>query len=246
MKIVSVKQNSKDWTEWRGRGLGASDAPAVMGESPWTSILSLWLDKTGIYPKEPANAFALSAMRRGTELEPKARLMFEDYWKSKWPAISAEHDEFPFIRASFDGWNETLQEGLEIKCPGKVDHATALSGKVPNKYKAQLQQQMFVSGATAWHYYSWDGVSEVGAHVMVYPDYEYQAQLLGELTSFYDCITNRILPLVVKSDIMSIVGLIENRLKVLEETITVLRILSSGVVPEDKLTTKKGKLINVR
>ncbi len=126
MKIISVKQNGKEWREWRGRGLGASDAAAIMGVSPYCTTFELWLAMTGIRAREPFNEYAIVAMKRGVELEPKARALFEQKMGKKFPAESAEHDEYDFIRASFDGYCQELNALVEIKCPGKVDHATAL------------------------------------------------------------------------------------------------------------------------
>ena len=122
MKIVTVKQNSREWREWRGKGLGASDAPSYMGESPWTSPFELWLQKTGLMERPPANEFQVAAMKRGTDLEPIARKMFEAHIGKPFPSLSAFHEEHEFLRASFDGHNGELNEILEIKCPGKEDH----------------------------------------------------------------------------------------------------------------------------
>lgn len=55
-----------DWLALRRTGLGSSDAPAVVGLSPWASPLGVWLDKTGQAPDRPAT----EAMTLGTALEP--------------------------------------------------------------------------------------------------------------------------------------------------------------------------------
>ena len=186
MRIVTLKQNGREWHAWRGKGLGASDAPVVMGDSPWQTPFGLWLDKTGICKREEPNEYQLAAMRRGHELEPEIRKRMEQQLGMEFSSLSAEHDEFSYIRASFDGYNEKRGVFIEIKAPNKDDHAKAVSGLVPTKYKAQLQQQFLVSGASRGYYGSWSGkLNELVAIVPVMPDFDYQKQLLESLHDFW-------------------------------------------------------------
>lgn len=198
MRIVSLQQNSKDWELWRKSGLGASDAPAVMGVSPWTTPFQLWAEATGRAERPPANEFALAAMKRGQELEPVVRGMFEKI-NGPFPAIVGMHNEYDYIRASFDGLSDT-NELLEIKCPGKADHATAVAGKVPNKYFPQIQQQFLVSGAQRGFYVSWDGKSEILTTLVVYPDHDYMEKLLKALQQFWARVEMKIPPEVQDVD----------------------------------------------
>lgn len=223
MKIVSVKQNSKEWREWRGTGLGASDAPAVMGESPWTSPFELWLQKTGIMERPPANEFQVAAMKRGQELEPIAREKFEKEIGKPFPTLSAVHDEHEFLRASFDGYNAELNALVEIKCPGKEDLAKAAKGIVPDKYKAQVQQQLLISGAKVCYYYTWDGKSDKGTIIEVKPDPEYQKRLLDTMIDFWARVQNQILPDVTAKDVEK---LVKQQQKALETLNAVSKVLS--------------------
>lgn len=53
------------WLAERKLGIGGSDAAAIIGLSPWSTPVTIWLDKTGrAAPKEETEA-----MRIGTELE---------------------------------------------------------------------------------------------------------------------------------------------------------------------------------
>ena len=226
MRIVSeLAQNSKEWKSWRGKGIGASDAPVIMGGSPWQSALELWLDKTGLKPRSEPNVFSLKAMERGTALEPKARELFEQEKGKPFPALSAEHDNYPFIRASFDGYNAEENAVLEIKCPGKADHAKALKGQVPEKYYPQLQQQMLVSGATKAYYYSWDGVSPGGVCVEVPADHAYQAELLSKLVIFWSAVSNRTLPAYSYSDLLALTSEVDKKAKELVQLTQVVQLM---------------------
>jgi len=45
-RLENLRQNSTDWHDWRRGGLGSSDAPVVMGNSPWMTPRKLWSIKT--------------------------------------------------------------------------------------------------------------------------------------------------------------------------------------------------------
>ena len=40
--------NREEWLQARRRGIGGSDAAAVLGLSPWKSNVRLWEEKTGL------------------------------------------------------------------------------------------------------------------------------------------------------------------------------------------------------
>lgn len=227
MKIVTVKQNSKEWREWRGKGLGASDAPAVMGDSPWTTPFQLWLEKTGLMDRPPANEFQVAAMKRGNELEPIARKMFEERMGKLYPSISAHDTKYEFLRASFDGFNVEENTILEIKCPGKVDHDKAILGKVPTKYKAQVQQQLYISGATKLYYFSWDGKSEIGALVEVLPDLGYYSRLETAMVDFWARVVNRVPPEVTTKEVNTLIMGMQKDLERANKAAAVLQLLTT-------------------
>jgi putative phage-type endonuclease len=176
-----------DWHAWRSQGLGASDSPAVMGVSPYTTPYELWEKKTGLVKDD--NTSGNWATRRGNELEPRARAHYEFMTGIEMPVAFIEHHVFPFIRASLDGYNEEKQIVLEIKCPGKDDHELAKSGKVPEKYWPQVQHQLFVTGAKKVDYFSFDG--ETGVIVEVFPDEKYIEKLVVKLHAFWGLVLTK-------------------------------------------------------
>jgi len=193
-----MNQSGDNWTLWRKKGLGSSDAPVIMGVSPWKTPLQLWEEKIGIGKPFQGNF----ATQRGTDMEPKARAAFELEIGDEFPPVVAEHINYPFIRASLDGFNVGLDTILEIKCPGKDDHATAKAGKVPEKYWPQLQHQLLVTGAKCLFYYSYDG--ESGATVIVQPDLQYIENLLRQEIAFWDLVQNKIAPEMTDKDAATI------------------------------------------
>jgi putative phage-type endonuclease len=208
-KEIRVKQNTKEWREWRNKGLGASDAPIVMGVSPWTSRFELWSYKTGLIQRSEPNGFQVAAMQRGHDLEPEARRRAEEvYLKAKFPATSFEHSEHSFLRASLDGYNAETNSNLEIKCPGKADHQTALEGRVPKKYIPQIQMQMLVSGAHLTYYFSWDG-KDSDILITVQEDKRYQEVLLQEMRSFWNLIQSGVPPEISEKETKQLLSQLE-------------------------------------
>ena len=173
-------QGSESWLEWRKQGIGASDVPVILGVSPWKTAHQLWEEKVGIANHDQTSY----ATQRGQWLESKARSQYELLADCDMPPVLVVHPEYPYMRASLDGYNETLQRVLEIKCPGREDHQKALDGQIPEKYRAQVQFQMFVSGAKSAHYFSFDG--ESGCIVEVLPDLDYQRGLRDVVINFWE------------------------------------------------------------
>lgn len=153
-----------------------------MGVSPWRTEFDLWMEKTGQIKDQVQNRFA---MNRGIELEPEARAKYNQRFATKMLPARLEDKQNPVFRASFDGIDHEAKRIIEIKCPGKVDHQTALRGKVPEKYYPQVQWLLMVSGYTYCDYVSWDGVNDLVV-VEVLADAEYQKTMRERATAFWE------------------------------------------------------------
>ena len=44
---ITLEQGTAEWLAWRTQGIGASEAPAILGENPWKSRRALLAEKTG-------------------------------------------------------------------------------------------------------------------------------------------------------------------------------------------------------
>lgn len=177
--MENLEQGSSAWHQWRSQGIGASEAPIIMGESPYQTPLMLWEVKTKRRPPQETNW----AMQRGTNMEPKARAEFELKHNVEMIPTLAEHATYPFIRASLDGYNKSKNSALEIKCCGKKNFELVKSGLVPLDYKAQIQQQILTTGVDKIYLWAFDG--ENGVSLEVYPDIEYCQTLLDKLIEFW-------------------------------------------------------------
>ena len=146
-----MEQNSKEWHDFRKNHVGASDAPIIMGVSPWKTVYQLWEEKLGLLEHQRPN----EAMKRGLELEPIARQAYNDYTGNDAVAKVVVHPEYKWMSASLDGLSKCGTIPVEIKCPGYDDHLKAVNGEIPEKYFPQLQHQLAVLGVNMLHYFSY-------------------------------------------------------------------------------------------
>lgn len=194
-----MEQNSSAWMEWRRQGIGASDAPIIMGVSPYTTRYGLWLEKSGLAPAREEPNFI---QEKGHEAEKRARAAYEAQhgFVTMAPTLCVL-ESLPFIRASLDGWDGKTV--LEIKLASKDDHKGILEGRVPDRYWPQVQHQLMVTGAEEVHYWSWWGENfenMKGEKVVVRPDREYCLRLLREEVRFHEMVLTGRPPAKVKAD----------------------------------------------
>jgi putative phage-type endonuclease len=187
-RIVKLDQGTEEWLAWRSGGIGGSDAPIILGVSPWTSARELWERKTGRTVPPPPNA----AMERGRQMEPVARRAYERQTGHSVLPLCMEHATHRWMRASLDGITSEGEIALEIKCPGRVDHGTALEGRVPEKYMPQLQHLLAVSDAEVCHY--WSFREGRGVLLEVLPDRAYIESLIRAEAEFWDCVLRDVPP----------------------------------------------------
>ncbi len=182
-RIERLHQNTAQWHRWRRQGIGASDAPVIMGETPFKTPRTLWSIKTGRVQEDPAGR----AARRGRELERFARRAYERQTGIQMEPLCLVHQEFEWMRASLDGLSFDGSTLLEIKCPLSLrDRASAQEGRIPSQYHAQLQHQLEVSGAQQAHYWSFHG-SE-GILIEIRPDREYAKRLVEAEATFWQLV----------------------------------------------------------
>ena len=179
-RIERLHQNTPDWHRWRLEGIGASDAPVIMGEGIFKTPKQLWSIKT----KRATEQAAGWAARRGRELERSARRAYERQFETQMEPLCLVHESLDWMRASLDGLSFDGSIVLEIKCPLNLrDRNAAAQGRVPTHYYGQLQHQLEVSGAEQAHYWSFDG--RAGCLVKIRPDREYLKRLVDAEGEFW-------------------------------------------------------------
>lgn len=180
--MINLQQNTPEWLEFRKNYLGASDAPIIMGVSPWKTPYQLWQEKLGI----AENYTYTSAMQRGHDLEDKAREFFtQKTGHDVYPEVVL-HPTIDWMMASVDGRSVDGKVVVEIKCPGAQDHSIAKKGSVPTKYYPQLQHQIEVCQIDSIYYLSFDG--EDGVILKVEKDLAYISQMLQKQEHFWNLV----------------------------------------------------------
>ncbi len=104
-------QGSKEWHEIRRNHIGASDAPVIMGVSPWKKPIDLWKEKLGLTPPQKTTG----PMIYGKQTEEIARDWFNKKIERFFQPEVHFHSEIKFLMASLDGFCEIYHESLEIE-----------------------------------------------------------------------------------------------------------------------------------
>ena len=179
-----ITQNTAEWQQFRKNKIGASDAPIIMGVSPWCTPFQLWQRKLGLIDEQKQN----KSMTRGHDLEEKARHKFYIDTGILVNSTLVINRDLPWMIASLDGMDSIGRNIVEIKCPGKEDHEMAKSGKIPDKYIPQIQHQLKCCDLNEGYYYSFDG--KEGVVIKTYLDREYVNTLVEKEMEFYSCLIN--------------------------------------------------------
>ena len=156
--IVELQQGTEQWQEWRRKGIGASDAPTIMGENRFKSAAQLLYEKRG-----RARDFGQNeAMSLGTQFEPEARRRYVDRTGKNVKPACLQSTRYDWLRASLDGFTANGDAVVEIKCGRSVYRQVSQSGSVPDYYYGQLQHILAVTGLGSldfWCY--WPGCPEL-------------------------------------------------------------------------------------
>lgn len=243
MNIIHLEQNTPQWLSWRQGGIGGSDAPAIMGVSPWDTPLSLWLRRKGHLPRKMDTL----AMQRGHDLEPIAREKAAAEIGMMFNPMCGQHDKFPFLRASFDGVELGMRALQEIKAPAVEEHELALNNLVPAKYWPQVQHQMMVSKIKKTYYVSYRpeaGRNDELAIVEVDADREYQKRLFAAEKAWWGCFTEDRMP-VEKDEVFAALAWrplkqLARQYKSMEEEVRKELLAKTGVAGEEEVTKDLG------
>lgn len=147
MKIHTLIQGSPEWLAYRSQHFNASDAPAMMGVSPYKTRAELLRElHTGMAAE--VDAATQRRFDNGHRAEALARPLAEEIIGEELYPVTGSNGR---LSASFDGL--TLGEDVawehkslndELRSCVITEHDGAL---LPLHYRVQMEQQMLVSGA---------------------------------------------------------------------------------------------------
>ncbi|QNH21205.1 YqaJ-like viral recombinase domain protein [Xanthomonas sp. GW] len=148
MKTINIQQGTNAWHQHRAQHFNASDAPAMLGCSPYKTRAQLVREfATGI--GEEHDAATLQRFAEGHRAEDLARPLAEQIiGEELYPCVGVEGK----YSASFDGLKLLEDEAFEHKALNDALRAAMVEGctgaDLPLQYQAQMEHQAMVSGAS--------------------------------------------------------------------------------------------------
>lgn len=150
MKIHDLIQGSQEWLVYRAGHFNASDAPAMLGVSPYKTRADLLRElHTGVVPQ--VDVGTQKRFDNGHRLEALARPLAEEFIGHELYPVTGSEGK---LSASFDGLTLDESIGFEHKklnaelraifAGGTDDECGSL---LPAMHRVQMEQQLLVSGA---------------------------------------------------------------------------------------------------
>lgn len=198
MEFITTKRNEADkaaWLEKRKHYITGTDAGKLIGVSPWGGKFAVWCDKTGRC--EPLAE--TPAMKAGKAMEATILKMYAEETDCRLEHMDGYHlvtsDKYPRLGASLDGWNHDLQIPVDAKNIRWKDEkwGDAYTDQFPEYYKAQLQVQMMVTGATHAHLAVMFSGQDFFVYSMDY-DEDIAERILAESDDFWPYVINDQMP----------------------------------------------------
>lgn len=196
--IASINVEREAWLAGRRNGIGASDAPAVLGISPFKSRGDLWAEKTGLV--EPPDLSDNEAVEWGLRLEEPIAIAYADRTGRGVtlcaPFSSQSHSTLEWLMCTPDA----IQSARDRECNGLLQikttsafNASDWSDGPPLYYQVQLQHELFVTG------YPWGTLCcLIGGQKLVWFDQERNDQfiqaMLPKLSEFWGCVQTKTRP----------------------------------------------------
>jgi len=139
---VAFDQGTAAWHDWRKQGIGASDAPTIMGENPFSTLGGLLEQKLAAVRTN----FETPSMALGVKLEPEARHAYCLHVGADVEPACVQSTQHTWMRASLDGLSADGERVVEIKCGRAAYWRTAKTQRPPSYYMGQLQHILAVTG----------------------------------------------------------------------------------------------------
>jgi putative phage-type endonuclease len=147
--INTLNIDKEEWLEWRKKGIGGSDAAAIIGLNKYKSAFEVYAEKLGLKTNTEDN----ESMRQGRDLEEYVATRFTESTGKKVRRRNAmlQHPEHQFMIADIDRWIVGENAGLECKTTSVLNQHKFAQGEFPPNYYVQCMHYMAVTGAERWY-----------------------------------------------------------------------------------------------
>lgn len=148
-RIPTINMSHEQWLAERRKGIGGSDAAAIVGLNKWSSPYMVYADKLGLVPPKKDN----EAMRLGRFLEPYIAQRFceETNKRVKNCNYILINKDYPFALADVDRMVIGENAGVECKSTSELNLKRFRGGEYPENYYVQCVHYMAVTGADRWY-----------------------------------------------------------------------------------------------
>lgn len=175
MKTIALQQGSLEWLAHRRTTRNASDAPAMMGASPYVSRAQLVRQVATGLEREIDDA-TQRIFDRGHDVEPLLRAIAEGLVGEDFYPVTGVSDD-GYLGASFDGVTLGEDAILEAKQSNAAKQALMDQGKIPPQDYWQIVQQFAVCELAERCYYLVGDGTEAGTNWMLIARKEVEADI---------------------------------------------------------------------
>ena len=148
-KVSTADLSREEWLELRKKGIGGSDAGAVVGLNKYKSVFDVVADKLGFAPEQQDN----ERMRQGRDLEEYVAIRFTEATGKDVRRDNAiiTNTDYPFALANIDRKVVGEKAGLECKTTTHLTYRRYLNGEFPEEYYVQCMHYLMVTGYDRWY-----------------------------------------------------------------------------------------------
>lgn len=141
-----------EWLGYRQKGIGGSDAAAILGMNRWKSPIDIWLSKTQEIDEANEDNKQSEYAYWGNVLE---EIVAAEFCKRTGLAVRRRnailmHDKYDYIIANIDREVVGQKVGLECKTASAYKKEEWTEEEIPAEYIIQCQHYMAVTGCEAW------------------------------------------------------------------------------------------------
>jgi putative phage-type endonuclease len=189
----------EDWQIARRKGIGGSDAAAILGISPWRTPIDVWLEKTGRIEIEREDSidedrrFLLdlgNVLERGiAELYTKRTgRELQQLVNDKGEQIILVHPQHPELLGNPDRLVLGESRGVEIKTENSFQHKFGEVGEygaIPEQYEVQCRHYMAITNRDVWDLPVLRGAAKLDIHT-IERDPELEEMLVEQLVCWWN------------------------------------------------------------